>query len=61
MKTPSRPPLEALPEALPAKDHAAIAKVAALRPVNATAADLAAQCIAAQCIAARRRPRTSCG
>ena len=42
------PPLDASPEALRARNHAAIAKVAALLPVNANEADLAAQCIAAR-------------
>ena len=42
------PPLDDSPEALRARDHAAIAKVAALLPVNANEADLAAQCIAAR-------------
>jgi hypothetical protein len=42
------PPLDASPEALHARNHAAIAKVAALLPVNANEADLAAQCIAAR-------------
>ena len=43
------PPLDDTPTALRARNHAAIAKVAALLPVNAKEADLAAQCIAAQC------------
>jgi hypothetical protein len=42
------PPLDDTPEALRARNHAAIAKVAALLPVNANEADLAAQCIAAR-------------
>jgi hypothetical protein len=42
------PPLDDTPEALHARNHAAIAKVAALLPVNANEADLAAQCIAAR-------------
>jgi hypothetical protein len=42
------PPLDGSPEALRARNHAAIAKVAALLPVNANEADLAAQCIAAR-------------
>ncbi len=42
------PPLDATPEALRTRNHAAIAKVAALLPVNANEADLAAQCIAAR-------------
>jgi hypothetical protein len=42
------PPLDDTPEALHARIHAAIAKVAALLPVNANEADLAAQCIAAR-------------
>jgi hypothetical protein len=42
------PPLDDTPEALYTRNHAAIAKVAALLPVNANEADLAAQCIAAR-------------
>jgi hypothetical protein len=42
------PPLDGTPEALHARNHAAIAKVAALLPVNANEFDLAAQCIAAR-------------
>jgi len=42
------PPLDDSPEALHTRNHAAIAKVAALLPVNANEADLAAQCIAAR-------------
>jgi hypothetical protein len=42
------PPLDDSPEALHARNHAAIAKVAALLPVNANETDLAAQCIAAR-------------
>src|SRR3984893_12664363 len=42
------PPLDGAPEALHTRNHAAIAKVAALLPVNANEADLAAQCIAAR-------------
>jgi hypothetical protein len=42
------PPLDDTPEALRARNDAAIAKVAALLPVNANEADLAAQCIAAR-------------
>ena len=42
------PPIDDSPEALRARNHAAIAKVAALLPVNANEADLAAQCIAAR-------------
>jgi hypothetical protein len=42
------PPLDDTPEALRARNHAAIAKVAALLPVNANELDLAAQCIAAR-------------
>jgi hypothetical protein len=42
------PPLDDTQEALRARNHAAIAKVAALLPVNANEADLAAQCIAAR-------------
>jgi hypothetical protein len=42
------PPLDDSPAALRARNHAAIAKVAALLPVNANELDLAAQCIAAR-------------
>ncbi len=42
------PPLDDTPAALRARNHAAVAKVAALLPVNANEADLAAQCIAAR-------------
>src|SRR5476651_419693 len=42
------PPLDDTAEALCTRNHAAIAKVAALLPVNANEADLAAQCIAAR-------------
>jgi hypothetical protein len=42
------PPLDDTQEALRARNHAAIAKVAALLPVNPNEADLAAQCIAAR-------------
>jgi hypothetical protein len=42
------PPLDDSPEALRTRNHAAIAKVAALLPVNANEIDLAAQCIAAR-------------
>jgi hypothetical protein len=42
------PPLDDTPEALLDRNLAAIAKVAALLPVNANEADLAAQCIAAR-------------
>jgi hypothetical protein len=42
------PPLDGSPEALRTRNHAAIAKEAALLPVNANEADLAAQCIAAR-------------
>src|SRR5471032_120120 len=42
------PPLDDTQEALYSRNHAAIAKVAALLPVNANEADLAAQCIAAR-------------
>jgi hypothetical protein len=42
------PPLDDSAEALYDRNHAAIAKVAALLPVNANEADLAAQCIAAR-------------
>jgi hypothetical protein len=42
------PPIDDSPEALYTRNRAAIAKVAALLPVNANEADLAAQCIAAR-------------
>src|SRR5450755_2319614 len=42
------PPLDDTREALHIRNQAAIAKVAALLPVNANEADLAAQCIAAR-------------
>jgi hypothetical protein len=42
------PPLDDTQEALHTRNRAAIAKVAALLPVNANEADLAAQCIAAR-------------
>jgi hypothetical protein len=42
------PPLDDTQEALRARNHAAIAKVATLLPVNPNEADLAAQCIAAR-------------
>jgi len=42
------PPIDDTPEALYARNHAAIAKVAALLPVDANEVDLAAQCIAAR-------------
>jgi hypothetical protein len=42
------PPLDDTPAALRARNHAAIAKVAALLPVNPNEIDLAAQCIAAR-------------
>jgi hypothetical protein len=42
------PPIDDTPAALRARNHAAIGKVAALLPVNANEADLAAQCIAAR-------------
>jgi hypothetical protein len=42
------PPLEDTQEALRARNHAAIAKVAALLPANANEIDLAAQCVAAR-------------
>ena len=42
------PPVDDTPEGLQARNHTAIAKVAALLPVNANEADLAAQCIAAR-------------
>jgi hypothetical protein len=42
------PPLDDSPQALRARNHAAIAKVAAMLPVNANELDLAAQCVAAR-------------
>ena len=42
------PPLDDTQEAMRSRNHSAIAKVAALLPVNANEADLAAQCIAAR-------------
>ncbi|HBK09209.1 MAG TPA: hypothetical protein DDZ81_25680 [Acetobacteraceae bacterium] len=42
------PPLTDTPEALLARNHAAIARIAALAPVNANEVELAAQCIAAR-------------
>ena len=42
------PPIDGSPEALQARNQTAIAKVAALLPVNANELDLAAQCIAAR-------------
>jgi hypothetical protein len=42
------PPLDDSPAALCTRNHAAIAKVAALLPVGANEADLAAQCVAAR-------------
>ena len=42
------PPIEDTPEAILARNHAAIARIAALAPVNAEEAELAAQCIAAR-------------
>ena len=42
------PPIEDTPEATLARNHAAIARIAALAPVNAGEAELAAQCIAAR-------------
>jgi hypothetical protein len=42
------PPLDDTQDALRARNHAAIAKIASLLPVNANEADLAAQCIAAR-------------
>ena len=42
------PPIDDSPEALRARNHTAIAKVAALLPVGANEIDLAAQCIAAR-------------
>ena len=42
------PPLADTPELLYVRNHAAIARVGALKPVNANEADLAAQCVAAR-------------
>jgi hypothetical protein len=42
------PPIENTPEATLTRNHAAIARIAALAPVNADEAELAAQCIAAR-------------
>ena len=42
------PPIEDTPEAILARNHAAIAIIAALAPVNAEEAELAAQCISAR-------------
>jgi len=42
------PPLDDTPEAMLARNDAAIAKVAALLPVNADEADIAAHCVAAR-------------
>lgn len=42
------PPIENTPEATLTRNHAAIARIAALAPVNANEAELAAQCIAAR-------------
>jgi hypothetical protein len=57
------PPIDDTSEALRTRNHAAIAKVAALLPVNANESDLAPSfaCSVAQCIALGPRPRTSCG
>ena len=49
------PPLDDTPQALRARNHAAIAKVAALLPVNANELDLAAHASPPA-----PRPRTSC-
>jgi hypothetical protein len=49
------PPLDDSPDALHDRNHAAIAKVAALRPVNANEADLAASASPPG-----PRPRTCC-
>ena len=42
------PPITDTPEATLARNHAAIARIAALAPVNANEAEIAAQCIAAR-------------
>jgi hypothetical protein len=51
------PPLDDPPKPLRTRNHAAIARAAALLPVNASAADLAPSCACsvAQCVAARAR------
>jgi hypothetical protein len=56
------PPLDGSPEALCTRNYAAIAKVAALLPVNANEADLAPSFArsVAQCIAARAQAE-DCG
>jgi hypothetical protein len=64
------PPLDDTTEALRTRNHAAIAKVAALLPANANEADLAPSfacsvpslaCSLAQCIAARAQAKHCCG
>ena len=42
------PPIEDTPEATLVRNHAAIARIAALAPVNASEAELAAQCISSR-------------
>ena len=42
------PPIEDTPEAILTRNHAAIARIAAMAPVNADEAELATQCIAAR-------------
>ena len=54
------PPIDDTPTALRARNHAAVAKVAALLPVNANEVDLAAQCIAARAQAPRLRQTRCC-
>ena len=54
------PPLDDTPVALRTRNLAAIAKVAALLPVNADEAELAARCIAAPGWAPRLRQRRCC-
>jgi hypothetical protein len=54
------PPLDDTSEALHVRNRAAIAKVAALLPVNANEADLAAQCIAARAQAPRLSQTRCC-
>ena len=50
------PPIEDIREATVVRNHAVIARIAALAPVSASQADLAAQCISA-----RGRPITCRG
>jgi hypothetical protein len=58
----SPPPLDDTPEAMRTINHAAVAKVAALLPVNANEADLASFARSvAQCITAAPKPSKCCG